>query len=332
VDDLDERRFAATLRWLYTRSPSAVRCQIVGVKTDAIVAHYGAMPMEYRIFDRTFLAGCASNLVIEAEHRAGMLFLSLQGHFLRDYPKKGIDFVYGLITRTNVLEPHRRMGWRSIGALPVYVKPYRFTRLAAQWLKHPALRAIAYVPLKALEFGWRLVGYSAQRDIRVDRVASFGDDIEPFADIFARIVKIAATRTRRILNWRFAEFPERDYEMFVARRKNTIVGYAVTRRMPMKDLDTLAIVDLAFDPADGAAGKALIGHCDREARRLRVEAAAAILNPASPLLPYLQRSGFLKSPEAFTLVVHTPHARTDLNLTTAEFPHWHLTWFDHDYV
>lgn len=331
--DLDEASFPAMLSWLYAGAPPGVRVQFVAEHDERIVAHYGAMPVRYRLLGEDCVAGFASNLVIDREHRAGMLFLSLQSHLHRQAREKRFRFVYGLITRANVLEPHLRMGWKKIGTAPVYAKPFDFPAAAASVIRAPALRAAARLPLKAAEALWRARWSLARTPgVTVEEADGFGADADAFLAAFTARWEIGAVRDRTILNWRFRGCPGRAYRIFVARRDGRFAGYAVTRVMSLKHLRGLVLVDVAFDPADRGAGAALLARCDREAMRARADVAAALVNPSSPVLPHLRRFGYLKTPEAFTLVVRAAKDAPEPAFGEALFPRWHLTWFDHDYV
>jgi hypothetical protein len=332
VGELSEAGFPSMLAWLYVEAPSKIRLQFVAEHEEEVVAHYGAASIEYKLYDETCVAGFASNLVIDPDHRAGMLFISLQSYLQREYQKKNFRFVYGLVTRANVLEPHLRTGWKKIGMVPVYAKPFDFPAVAASALRHPLSRALAFAPLKAAESLWRVRWSRRSRTVSVDEAARFEADADRFLAEFTASLEIGAVRSREILNWRFAGYSERGYRLFVARQDGHVAGYVVTRRMPLKHLDALVLVDIAFDPARTEVGEALLRHCDREAMRAGVDVSAAIMNSSSPFAPYLRRFGYLKTPESFTLVVHAPRGAPGPPFAEALFPHWHVTWFDHDYV
>jgi hypothetical protein len=332
LDELNTANFPSMLAWLYAKPPLKVRLQFVAEHEDAVVAHYGAVPFAYKLLDERCVAGFASNLVIDREHRAGMLFLSLQSYLQREYRKKNFRFVYGLITRSNVLEPHLRMGWKKVGTVPVYAKPFNFPAVAAPFLKHAAVRAAAYAPLKVAQAAWRVRFSRSAAGVVVEEIPAFGADADAFLAAFMARQGVTAVRNRETLNWRFASYADRAYRIFVARRHGAVVGYVVTRRMRLKHLSALALVDIAFDSSDRAAGTALLRRCDHEAVRSRADVAATIVNPASPLLGDLRRAGYLETPETFTLVVHAPKDAPPPVFDERLFARWHLTWFEHDYV
>jgi predicted N-acetyltransferase YhbS len=332
IGDLNEGNFPSMLRWLYAEAPHDSRVQFVAEHDGAIVAHYGAVPFRYKLPGRETVAGFASNLVIDKDHRAGMLFLSLQSYLQRAYRQAGFGFVYGLITRANVLEPHLRTGWKKLGSVPVYAKPFDFPRVASSYLRNPFVRGAAHLPLKAAEALWKARWSGPVRGVAIEEVAEFAPDADAFLAAFMERLEVSALRTRSILNWRFRGCRERAYRIFVARRAGRFAGYVVTREMALKHLQALVVVDIAFDPADRAAGVALLRQCDRVAKRAHVDVAASIVNPDSPFAPYLRRAGYLKTPEAFTLVVHAPKDSPPPAVDEQLFARWHLTWFEHDYV
>lgn len=332
VGELSGENFPMMLTWLYVDSPPNIRLQFVAEHDERVVAHYGAAPILYKLFGETCVAGFASNLVIDREHRAGMLFMSLQSHLQRESSRRGFCFVYGLITRPNVLEPHLRMGWKRIGKVPVYAKPFNFVAVSTPFIANRWLRGLAHAPLRCAEVVWRLRWLPRPSNVLVTEAASFEADSEPFLATFTAGREITAVRSCEILNWRFASYPERGYRIFIAREDGRVVGYVVTRCMTLKHLRALVLVDIAFDPARPEVGTALLRCCDQEAMRLRIDVVATISNPSSPFIRHLRKFGFLKTPESFTLVVHGPKDSKAPGLTEAQFSDWHVTWFDHDYV
>ena len=102
-------------------------------------------------------------------------------------------------------------------------------------------------------------------------------------------------------------------------------------RMPMREFDTLAIVDLLFDHARPGIGHALIRHAHRLALAEGVDIAVMMLSEHSPFLRTMRLWGFLESPEQFTLVLHEPKNPPSALLGRPP-QDWHVTWFDHDFV
>jgi hypothetical protein len=169
-----------------------------------------------------------------------------------------------------------------------------------------------------------LVRPALPRNIEVRQIPAFDATWDDFLARATSRFAIVSTRTSEILNWRFAQYPQRGYRIFAAIQDGRPLGYAVVRRMKMKRYDVLALVDILFE---SEAGRALVRKTLDEAGKARVDFCACMINPVSPLAGMLKRNLFLKTPESFTLIVHQPK---DSSLKLAG--DWHLTWFDHDFV
>jgi hypothetical protein len=149
---------------------------------------------------------------------------------------------------------------------------------------------------------------------------------------FAASVGVSAVRNSAALQWRFLGNRDRRYNIFIARRGNVVVGYAVTRHMRMKGHEASALVDMVFAYNDRRVGNALLAACSDEAHRNGAEVIATIANPNSNLVPILRRNGYLRTSEDFSLVIQAPKGSREAEILSRAFKDWHITWFDHDYV
>jgi hypothetical protein len=267
-------------------------------------------------------------MVAESQRRT-LLYPKLVKAFFETYPAHGCEFCYAEVTRPRVLAANLALGFRKIGRLPVYARPYRFDKLARMRLGRlaAALRPVSWMAQCAARLGVPLAG----RRCMVAEASRFPQDFESFLQAVRGQFKLAALRTVAILNWRFAANTDRGYRIFLAHQGDRPVGYIVLRRMPMREFETLAVVDLLFDIDCPGVGHALLRRAHRLALSEGVDIAVAMLNEFSPFRRILRLWGFLESPEQFTLVLHerkdAPH-----RLTTRPAQDWHITWFDHDFV
>lgn len=335
LDGLTPAIFERMLRWLYEESPPGVRIQFLADEGGVPIAHYGALPLRYRVYGEVWLAGFGSNLVIARDKRAGMTFYAIQGHLKKVCRAKGLRFSYGLVTRDGVLEPHRRAGWKLMGAIPVYAKPINIARAVRTRVRNAVLSRILAPPLYCIDALLKAFDALKASLLRNDTIATKESDFSGVSgealEALAAPFRVAAVRDAATLRWRFLTNRDRRYEIFIARRAGTVVGYAVARHMLMRGHSALALVDVAFDPSDRRAGAVLVAACTAEARHRKVDLIATILNPSSPLLPTLRRNGYIRTPEKFSLVVQAL-GPSEGGVLAGAFKDWHITWFDHDYV
>ncbi len=122
-----------------------------------------------------------------------------------------------------------RAGWSDLGELTLFVRPVDAQVLARRWtervpvvgaLGNHILAGVAVVGSASADL-MRLVPREIERfDERADEIWSKASDAYP----------VVVRRDRRLLNWRFTDFPHRGrYRLFYFLRNDEPVGYAVLR-------------------------------------------------------------------------------------------------------
>jgi hypothetical protein len=323
--------FADLWRWMYADTPFGRTKAVVGEdEHGTIVGHEGIMPFDLSVRGALVRGGITCNLIVAEALRATLLYPRLVSALLKGYPAAGFDAGYGP-TRPKMLRSLLAFGYRDLGPLPVYVRPYGFAAIAAHYVRSRALRAALAPPLWLARQVANRVGPRARAGITVEPVERFGEDARaPLAEALAPF-PVHAVRTPEILNWRYFAAPHRRYAVYRASEGGRFAGYAALRRMPMLGFDSLAIVDVVFPPGRPEVGRALLARAHRDALAAGVTFVACLASGNPALTKLLRRAGFLRAPEGFSMIVHEPKG------VPSRFPdgvlrEWFVTWFDHDYV
>jgi hypothetical protein len=269
-------------------------------------------------------------LVVAKAFRRSPLFFMTEKRLLQQYPEAGIEFLFAP-TREHIVKYHLPLGFRVLGSLPVYARPYRLLKLAARFLGSGFLLSLCKPLLRMAEAALRFSLPMRNSGIRVEPLTVFEPSTAEALEKCYPNVGMHSRRTARALNWRFFECPGREYRIFVAREAGEVAGYIALRQMAMHEFDTLAIVDIAFASERPGVGCALLRQAHELALDLKADLLTTMFNPHSPMLPTLRRFGLLRTPEDFKLIVHQPKNPAKL-LTAEDFSRWHYTWFEHDYV
>lgn len=323
---------ASILRRLFQNSPYLIRQGMVGVDNrERIVAHYAVLPFKFIKESTALWGGLPCKLVVAEDFRKTLLFRDIELALLKQYKSAGLDFLYApVVMKARVLAGHLAMGFQSLDIAPVYARPYQLRRLVACFIRNKALcmvlQPLVWLLDQLLRLSWRKYG-----KVEVIEAGRFDPGMDSCLEKLQRQFDIYAFRTSEILNWRFADFPHRDYQILIAKDGSGMVGYAVLRYMRMLEFEVLAIVDILYPSERRDVGSALFRKIHDLALETRADMTACLLNPHSPFLPMLKRQGFLKTPEGFNLVVHEPKDGA-VRFKPGSFNQWHLTWFDHDYV
>ncbi|MGB7157925.1 MAG: hypothetical protein WBD40_07650 [Tepidisphaeraceae bacterium] len=307
---------------------------LVGVdtETDRVVGHYAMIPFAFRRDGQPLgKGGFVCELRVAQACRNTLLFPQLELKILSSYVPEGLDFAYGLINKPDVLKAHLAFKFKPVCVLPVFARPVRAGKVIPQVVKSKALRTLLR-PLEPIgNFVLSKLRWPSDRGVAITQVERFLPEHAAALDTLTRQFHLAAERTVESLNWRFAAFEDRHYKIFLATRNGALIGYVVTRTMPMKDLTALAVVDILFSPDDEATANVLINVALEEAKKQRVDVCVALLNPQGRYYPLLRNRLFVKTPETFTVILHEPRQPRH-HLTATKASDWHFTWFDHDFV
>lgn len=313
-------------------SPAAKPFVLVATDEQGnIVAHYAMVPFSFIKDKEPLLGGFLCQLMVHEKYRNELVFPRMELKFLKDYRKLGYDFVFSLGNRDKVVKAHLSFGFRKLGELPVYAKPYKLTGMVRRRIKSSALNALMKPVLATAEKIFLLSAPSDKSNSSVFEIPCFDSGIDTFLMSVQKYFPYSALRNSAVLNWRFAGSPSLQYRRLLVRERGEITGYAVLRRMDMNSFDILAIVDILFSPIRKASGISLLHAVHRIALDLNVEMSACLLNAHDPICPVLRKCGYYKTPETFSLFVHESKGMPP-HFNENSFDKWHLTWFDNDAV
>lgn len=332
-EEVSYDNFYTTYKYLYFDTPielKDVHHELVALHNEKMVSHTAMVLFQFKVNNKIVKAGFGSNLIIDKTQRKGPLFFMLQSKYLNSYNKKGIHFTYGLVTRAQVISLHLRTGYRKVGLVPVYARPYNLRSISKHYIPSSIIE-ILLSPLLKMANVLLSVNWFGKNDVMIREITSFDDSINEIISQYFEKIKFSALRNDIVLNWRFSQFIHRNYKIFVSLKDDEISGYVITRKMRMKGLNSLALVDILFLPGDKDTAKALLGAVHYQALKERVDLTSLIINPSSSMLKYLIRFGFIKTSESFTVVVNEPRNK-EHEFNEKNFHNWHITWFDHDYV
>jgi hypothetical protein len=328
-EDISPERYAEWWSWLFEKNPNGTGRAYVGESSAGeVIGHYGLVPFRFLMGTAQRTGGFVCQLFVHEEYREELVFPRLELTLLKCYERAGCDFAYGLINRPRVLEAHLAFGFRPHGRYDVLARPVDPAALAKRL--RPTLGTVASPLLKAgasVLHRWP----RAPARITLRSADNFSVELEPLLATVQQCLGVSALRTTETLTWRFVSAPRwRDYRILTARDGDRPGGYVVLRPMSLKGIPSLAIVDLVYDLRHPQTGRALIRGALTEARRCGAELLATLVGEDGVQRSLLRRSGFMRTPESFTLIIHTPK-NVNRSMPGFDSP-WHLTWFDHDYV
>jgi len=313
-------------------NPCSIQKVFIALNEDnRVIAHFAMVPFKFRKKETPLLGGFVCELMVDEDYRQELLFPKMLLRMIKEYNKLSVDFLYSLGNRTEVVRAYQSFGFRIIGKLAVYAKPYKLTGMAQHFIKNKILNMLMKPVLFLAEQVLRLRMTSRVTGLKVIEISRFDSSVDQFISRVQKRFPYCILRNAAVLNWRTVDSPSRKYRILIIRDEGEIIGYIVLRRMHMKTFDVLAVVDILFSPERFDAGRALLNAAHKTALQSGVHMSTCLFSQHDPLLPILKECGFFKTPETFSLFLHEPKGSSP-HFGKDTFDKWHLTWLDHDSV
>jgi hypothetical protein len=317
-------------RWKFHGAPAVPASYEFQAREDGrMLGYYAAIPYPYNIGGRQMTVGMVCDVMTSTAARGRGVFTQLGAYALARLHEAPLDFVTGYPIRPEVMGGHLRVGWKVAFELPMYLRPLRADAILAS--RHlGAISPIANAGVRV--FGAVL----APRPRGGTYVGEHGTPAElldrpEFAAFLARwseSVRNHLLKTAEFYAWRLGA-PDARYDVFQVRRGDEIVCAAVGRAATLQGIPSYALLDVMFVEGEREALSTLYREIDRVARRLDVEAIVAIMTRHQAHRHALRRSGFLRSPFAFKLIMRSVSDSLEIGSISAEAD-WHLMWIDSD--
>jgi hypothetical protein len=164
-------------------------------------------------------------------------------------------------------------------------------------------------------------------------------EIESFDERFDKLWRdaqvgygIIGVRDRRYLTWRYVNHPFHTYHVFAAEQQGQLVGYLVTRKGKLLELNAGIIVDVLVHPDHIECLDTLIKRALSDFQEdVELEVVASIVTSHSDYFRELKRHGFIVTPKVFWFIVYTNCDQATADVLRKP-DNWYLTWGDTDVV
>ncbi len=295
-----------------------------------LIGYYAAIPYAYRIGDRIRTCGMVCDVMTHPKMQGKGIFTGIGRYATGDLQAHGVDFTSGYPIRPEVIPGHLKVGWKIVFNLPMYIKLLRTGAVLRSkkigWAAPLAdLGIIASDPIFGM-FNRRASGYTCEVLSREEFFAAEG--YEAFFEAWKNQNRNVLLKSREFLKWRTGA-PQTEYQFVVIRQRRRIAALAITRFVVLKNIPSIAVLDLMMLKEDDAA----LGHLYRAfkliAVRHKAEALVTMMSRSCAERFRLGRMGFLKSPFEFSLIIKKLNEEID-DASLFDESHWHLMWVDSD--
>lgn len=360
------RRTMSSLKWQYFKNPTEkIYAQFAVDKKDSTeepAAFYALCPLRFKAGASTTTAGLSLDTFTGINYRRMGLFTKLADEVYRKCQKQGISLIFGFPNANSATGFFKRLGWSSLGPLPLYVKPLRlsvfvraFFILAYQLL---SWRKIEYSSGKlpfSEDFKERITCFFSRISMPFSRYQATTDDgriqiLKNFSDHridelwkqFSERIPYTVVRDAQYLNWRFVDRPPRTSEAFgriytsAAYYENTrMQGFVSYRTKMRKGICYGYIMDLIYEPQRHKIGHTLLGYAVNDMHEQGAEMILAYNFQHSPNHTPFRTNHFFYLPERyrpFEFYFGTKNLALANNFKARVAQNWYISFSDLDTI
>lgn len=310
----------ASILWKFDKR--AESSSTLSTQSGEIITFYGVLPRKYSCFGAPVEIGLVVDVMTHPSHRGKGLFVESSFAALSRLKRSETAGVIGFPIRNEVMPGHLKAGWKVQFEMPIYILPVG--RSAVKSLKTMPIKVISTLfefstrPLRISIF--KVAKNKVIEAISIDALSNFYNS-QKIDDI------VVLDKSRDFLEWRLNR-PEIEYKTFSCRSVMTHT-IAITRRMDLNGLRTLAILD--FESDSPSHSRRLIKHLVDYSIKEKIDIIAFTTNKENAKRLKLFKFGFFKSHKKFKVITRNITELAD-NFTTSHHSSFRMTWLDSDTV
>jgi GNAT superfamily N-acetyltransferase len=296
-------------RWKHLDNPFGRSFILVAETDDTIVGLRAFMRWRFLSRSREFIAVRAVDTATHPRYQGRGIFSRLTQTALEDLDGE-IDFVFNTPNEKS-LPGYLKMGWRTVGRLPVSIRIQRPVRF---------VRGILSRRRKAAPTG-------APPKIEAEKAADALDDVHALSQLLEASVlsndRLTTARTAAYLGWRYAQAPLLDYRAVREFREGRLAGIALFRVRPRGATWETMVADLIVPPADRKTARRLL---TRVAQAASVAHVTCHFPKRSVQSIAARQAGYFRAPVGLRLI--SKPLRNNLNPDPLNLGSWALTLGD----
>lgn len=292
-------------RWLYRQNPEGLQAYLSRFEDGTVVSEFCALPRRALLLGKPVIFGEVVDSYTDPDYRRGLKrkgpFAAAGEWFAQTFGRYDRDVImYGLPTPANFRIGQRFLGYTHVEEVDMLV------------------RDLAAAPSQ-----------DVSDECRPTRVERFSADVDDFWRRVRSHHEAIIVRDTTYLNWRYADKPGHEYELWEYRDHREKV-FAISVVAPRwSGGEEAAIADLLIEP-DHWANADIAHHIESRARAQNSSTVHCLLNPRSDAWAGLARLGWETKRSHFVFTARTFQPKR-LTLPWLR-ERWYITFGDFDVI
>lgn len=300
-------------------------------ENSVLAGQYVVIPMKMKVIDKEYPIILSLNTLTRESYRGQKIFITLAEEVYEECRKKGYMFCYGAPNPNSHSGFLRRLGFRDIGIMPLFLK-----------IIHPSLLVKQKLGRSFLEFfakPFDVLGRTKKIRTKYDIISIDKNNIGMLDGFWQRIREkylIMGVRNSEFFSWRYLDVPEREYRILAVQEENVIKGYIVGRITEIAGMKCGMIVDFLVEKKRDAAAAVLLNRIQEECRVQGVGLMGCLMQRHFEEAKWLRKGGFFTcpkflEPQPFPIIFRQLNEMDDTEQLN-NFDNWFFTMGDYDVI
>lgn len=297
-------------------------------ENDCLAGQYIVIPRYYAVNGNVYKTVLSLNTLTRDTYRGQQIFTKLAEEVYRECAKRKICFCYGAPNPNSFPGFIKKLAFRNMGEIPLYLKitnPYR--------LLCDKLHILSSARKDASDTPLRMPG------IRVVEITN--ENVEYFDQFWGRITRkypVLGVRDTGYIRWRYLDMPRRDYKIYMAFKDNLPCGYIIGRISTVANMRCGMIVDFLIMENMDDVGEALLKILTRHFKNHKIGLLGCLMQEWSDEAKYLRKKGFFICPhrllpQPFPIIFRQfCELQLSDNKIIGDFKKWFFTMGDYDVI
>ena len=332
--DLDEVRLnISTWYWQFRDNPAGKAMCWVAEDNGVIVGQYTVIPTRFSLKGKETVLAFSCDTMVLPDYRKQGMFLDLANEVYRSLDAEKIRgrTVWGFPNEAALPGFTSRLGWDSLGIIPLVIMPIRPLTMLYRHVFHINRRGLPGAFPKS-GCGANSTSLNMQ-GLMIESIRSFDEEFDALWNRNSSLAPVMQIRDCSYLNWRYFGVPDFCYRPFAIRWKGELAGYMVIRLMNLMGHYFGVLVDLfPFPVIDLKITKSLLRFARTYSKAYGAEFLTCLISWIKPSFFRGMRS--MKVPEKIN--PRSWHLgcryRSDDKALLKNMDNWYLTYGDTDIV
>ena len=322
--------------WLYYQNPAGKSYSQVIEDDGEILAFWGVVPQRVWILDDEVNAGLTAQLMSNSKVLGSTLYLAREVYQV--LAQNGVKLTFAFMNKnsSDILE---HLNWEliDIPLLLRVVQPgvmLRYLSNSKKSLKPfaPLLNRFSY-SLDHISNLLRAKPY-INSSVEIEEIKQFDNEFNHLWDTVKQSIGISVVRDANYLNWRYVNKPKNNHRILIAKSKDNLQGYIVTKVEQRFGMRHGVILDILTIPDDSSTAFTLLNYAIRTMINEGVEVISALSLKNEYYFKSLRQCNFRLVPSNFFPqedYFGTRPVILDTKIDNKIDPrNWYFTWGDHD--